>query len=157
MLERSSVAMSEEQGTYDPIAVQMDSLSPLVSSEIEIDDLCTPTSVRLLIGQQLVNLVQLKSLSSELVDLRAQNRALTDYCSDLRVNAAKSRERDLMSWIEIPVGALLGFATGMTLDPTTRVAGLVTVLVAVVVLLFVRSSHIIDLAKLVSGKERIHV
>ena len=156
MSERSKLGVSEERSIYDPIGVQLESLSPLANGEITIDDLCTPTSVRLLVEQRFVNLVQLRSLSEDFARLNVENRALTDQCSELRVKAAKSTERDLMSWIEIPVSALLGFATSMALDPTTRGEGFTIVVIAMVVLLFVRMSHIVDLAKLVSRKEPVN-
>ena len=148
--------MSEERNIYDPIGVQLESISPLASGEINIDDLCTPTSVRLLIEQRFVNLVQLRSVSEELAKRDMENRALADQNSELRVAVAKSTERDLISWVEIPVSAVLGFATSIALDATTRYQGLGIVLLSMVVLLFIRWSHIADLAKLLPGKETVN-
>lgn len=146
--------MSLEDTTYDPTALQLDAVGRLTDGELELEELCNPTAVRLLMEERLVNLVQLKSYEKLLLELRRENSNLIDSRNELRVDVARGSERDVVSWIEIPVSALLGFATSMVLDEATRSIGVVLVVMAAVILLFLRTSYMLAAAGRVGRKER---
>ena len=146
--------MRSEQVVVDPIAVQRADMAGLAATELELDELCNPSSVRLIIGQTMTNLAQLEALEQVLADLRTENKGLMETREELRVAIAKSAERDLVSWIEIPAGFLLGIAATMLADPGTQPLAVGMGLALMAILLFLRMSGISDMVSRARGRGR---
>ena len=146
--------MSPEDTTFDPTAVQLEAVGRLTGGDLELEELCNTTAVRLLLEQRLVNLVQMKSYENELAELRRENRELIDSRNDLRVEVATSHERDVVSWIEIPVSAMLGFGANLILANNRDYVGWVLLVVTVIILLLLRWSYVEGLPARIRRKER---
>lgn len=108
--------MSEEV-IYDPTEAQLKALDRLGLEEPKLDDLCNPTAVNLLIQQRRVNLMELMELKREQSRLLFANKKLRDDRENLRIELARSQERQSISWLEILVGIISGFSINLlTMD-----------------------------------------
>ena len=145
--------MPDSEAVIDPIELQREAMAGLATTELKMEELCNPTAVRLIIGQRLVNLAELEGLKREAADLRSENRQLIDSRDALRVDLARSEERDLVSWIEIPVSAVLGFSFTLALDEASWMLGVILLIMMVAILFFLRLSYLVALVRRALGKE----
>ncbi len=145
--------MSEET-VYDPTEVQLKTLDGLGLEGLKLTDLAKPQVVQILIQQQVVLLTEVKAYKNDLAKLRDDNTKLRDDREGTRIELAQSRERENLSWTEIPISFLGGFAINMlTADPKNGL-GWALLILSLCILVFLRMSHIAPIAEKVFRKDK---
>ncbi|MGQ9627324.1 MAG: hypothetical protein ACUVV0_10535 [Anaerolineae bacterium] len=145
--------MSEEV-IYDPTEAQLKALDRLGLEEPKLDDLCNPTAVNLLIQQRRVNLMELMELKHEQSRLLIANEKLRDDRENLRIELARSQERQSISWLEILVGIISGFSINLLTMDWKNSMGWFLLLISTVMLLYLRMPQISAILKGQGRKEK---
>jgi hypothetical protein len=129
---------SNEEPVYDPTQTQLEDWSRLSSADLPLSELCNPATVVLLIKSRRVNLIELKALKQEVVELRGTVDQLRTERENLRVRLGRSEDRGFISWIEIPISVISGFAVNMVTNDFTNWVGWALLIMTVGVLVSTR-------------------
>jgi hypothetical protein len=131
--------MPKTETVYDSTEMQLESLTEMVSGKFTLEDLARPEIVvRLILERNVVNLTDLKTVRSEVTELRDTVSNLTQERENLRIDLVKSRQRQSILWLEIPLSFLSAFAVNMlTATPPNRL-GWALLIVCLMMLLFLR-------------------
>lgn len=137
--------MSKTETVYDSTDYQMESLSNLRGGDLTIKDISKPETVSILIERHFVTLTELKSVKSEVIDLKSQVNILREERTNLKVDLARSGERETILWLEIPLSFLGGFAINLITgkEPESIKIGWFLLIVSLLMLVFLRLAPII--------------
>ena len=105
--------MSEPETVYDSTEMQLKTLNQVVKESLRLEELATPPIVQIILERELVLLTELKTLKNKINEVQDANLNLISERENLRIGLAKSEQRESISWIEIPIGILSGFAINM--------------------------------------------
>ena len=130
--------MAKTETVYDSTDIQLRSLGDMVTAKLTPDNLAKPEIVQLIIERHMITLTDLKNVKSEVTELRGSVKQLTEERESLRIDLAKSEQRQSILWLEIPVGFLSGFAINMLTTNFASGLGWALLVVSLVMLLFLR-------------------
>lgn len=130
--------MPKTETVYDSTDIQLRALGDMVAGKLTLDDLAKPEIVQLILERHVVSLTDLKTAKSEIVELQAIVKQLTDEREKLRINLAKSEQRQSILLLEIPIGILSGFAINMLTAKPTDGLGWALLIMSLIMLLFLR-------------------
>jgi SepF-like predicted cell division protein (DUF552 family) len=142
---------------YDPIGAQLEDIDKLLkSAELSITDLVdNPEAVQLLLKQQNIQLIELKSVKDELSESEKIRDQLRDEREELRIEVATLKERDTVSLMEIPLGIASGFAINILATDINNGFGWFLLIISLVLLAFIRRDQLGKLIHRPSQKERV--
>lgn len=143
--------MSSPETVYDSTEVQLKALGEALTGRLKPTDLATPEIVQLILERELVHLTELKALKGEISELRKENAARLEDRENLRIELAKVGQRENLSWIEIPISILSGFAINILTNDYKNGLGWVLLVMTVLILLFLRLPQIIAVTKKEKG------
>jgi hypothetical protein len=129
---------SEPETVYDATDVQIKAVEEIVKERLRIADLTSPEVVQVILQREMVSLTDLKASKKEISELRKSNSELLSDRENLRIELAKSGQRESVSWIEIPIGVLSGFAINILTGNFRDGLGWVLLIMSLVILLFLR-------------------
>jgi hypothetical protein len=143
-----------EETVYDPTEVQLKTLDSLGLESLKLTDLAKPQVVQLLIQQQLVLLTEVKAHKNDLTKLRDDNMKLRDDREEIRIKLAQSHEHENLSWIEIPISFLGGFAINILATDPKNGLGWTLLILSLCMLVFLRISNIASVVEKVTRKDK---
>lgn len=140
--------MSKVETVYDSTEIQLMAIErALEKKNLKLADLTTPEHVHLILEREKVHLTQLKENRAEITELRNAVTRLRRQREELRIDLAKSGQRERYSWIEIPLGMVSGFAINiLTSDPKSTL-GWFLLLISLLIITFLRISHLRDTSR----------
>ncbi|MET0648637.1 MAG: hypothetical protein ABW208_18655 [Pyrinomonadaceae bacterium] len=139
--------MNTPETVYDATEIQLKQLGEVLTDSLTLDDLASPEKVQLLLQRELVHLTEIKAFKGELAALRGANTSLIEERENLRIQLAKVGQREALSWIEIPISILSGFAINMLTSDFKNGLGWVLLLLSLLMLLFLRLPQIIAMVR----------
>jgi|ERR1051325_1470802 F0F1-type ATP synthase assembly protein I len=130
--------MSKTETVYDSTDIQLRALGDMVTGKLTLDDLAKPEIVQLIIERHVISLTDLKTVKSEVAELRTTVTQLTEEREKLRIDLAKSEQRQSILLLEIPIGVLSGFAINMLTTNFASGLGWALLIISLIMLLFLR-------------------
>jgi hypothetical protein len=130
--------MKEPMTVYDPTDVQLNHLRDRMTEKLSATDLARPEIVQLINEQQEALLIELKITKAELMELRSENRKLTETRENLRVQIAKIEQHQTILWLEIPLSVIGAFSVNMLTNDLKDMMGWFLLLISLMMLLFLR-------------------
>ena len=125
----------------DPTDMQMNAWEGINVDTLRAKDLCSPEAVQLLIHMQKVTLAQLKSTKASETRLGLEKDHLQEVRGDLRVEIATLQSGVRMTWLEIPVSMLGGFAINMLSSNLEDGLGWFMLILSLFILVFLRGGQ----------------
>jgi len=125
----------------DPTDMQMNAWERINVDTLQAKDLCTPEAIQLLIHMQKVTLAQLKSTKASETRLALEKDHLQEVRGDLRVEVATLQSGVRMTWLEIPVSMISGFAINMLSSNLKDGLGWFMLILSLFMLVFLRGNQ----------------
>jgi hypothetical protein len=119
--------------------LQLKRIESVDLSSPSVDDWAKPEMVAVLLERHHLTLTDLKQLKGANAELETRFATANDQITELRINLARAQERQNIFWLEIPLGALLGFAINMLTQDDPPLLGWFLLAISIVMLLFIRA------------------
>lgn len=129
--------MGEPETVYDPTDIQIKNLLEY-QANLNIKELATPEMVQMILQREFITLAELKTIKSNMNQMTVGNNALREEKEELRIELAKSQQREGITWIEIPVSILSGFSINMLTDNFSNGTGWFLLIVSLFILFILR-------------------
>jgi hypothetical protein len=135
------IIMSETTETvYDSTEIQLQALKESITKRLKPEDLTRPEVVQLILEREIVTLTELKTYKDD-------NMGLLEQRENLRIELAKSEQREVITWIEVPISFLGGFAINLLTDNLRSGLGWILLVLSISILLILRLPHIASLRR----------
>ncbi len=130
----------QRQNIFDPESedLQFDALDGLGFDKLQVNDLCSPEAIHLLVHMQKISLKELKSAKLREQHLLENNERLRGDRENLRIKVAELNVLTRVSWFEIPVSILSGFAINILTSDKSNVTGWFMLIISVTLLVSIR-------------------
>ena len=142
----------------DPTDAKIEAVEKLLGNdELSVDALAKrPETIQLLLQQQLIQLLEMKSTKVELSELKKVYENLKDERSGLRTEVAVLKERETVTLMEIPISIVSGFAINLLTTNISNLTGWLLLILSLTLLVFIRRGQISKLLEKNSHRRNVN-
>jgi len=123
--------------SVDPTEAQLKSIGQM-GIDLDAGDLASPEMTKFLLQNHRTSLLQYREAKKEVEKLREEKDDLVSLRESLNVKLARKEAYEEITWLEIPVSILSGFAINMLVTDIKDGFGWLLIVLSIVMLFLVR-------------------